>query len=442
MFGLLTLGTLVVAVGVWATTVRITSAVIAAGTVTSAQNAVPIQHPTGGLVLDLRVTEGASVAKGDVILRLDAAEAETAHQVALVQWAEWRARLARLEAERDGAGAIVFPRELLDAAADGPAFAELVAGQRRLFEARAATLAGEILQARRRADQVVAQGRAIDLQLRALRDREDLVASDLVARRQALERGLGRRDPILALEREAVTIRERRAELRGRLSETEERRAAIEASILHLQAARRETALAELRDVRHRVTLAEETLAVRAREIETMTLRAATSGRILGRIDTGPGSVLRPAEPVGWLVPDAGRVAVELRVPPSDIGGVRPGQSVSLRFPGLMTGALRDATGVVAVVPAGLRPADTDGRRHYRVDVTLDPGTLPPDLVERILPGMPVEAFLEGETRRPLEILLAPVAIYFQRALRDTGGTGLRPAPGGTLSLPLFRAAR
>ncbi|HSF64372.1 MAG TPA: hypothetical protein VLA78_08290 [Paracoccaceae bacterium] len=37
----------------------------------------------------------------------------------------------------------------------------------------------------------------------------------------------------------------------------------------------------------------------------------------------------------------------------------------------------------------------------------------------RLIPGMPVEAFLRTDDRTPLSYLMQPLTIYFQRAFRE-----------------------
>ncbi|HEV7438499.1 MAG TPA: biotin/lipoyl-binding protein, partial [Methylobacterium sp.] len=70
----LTLGlstALVVGVGGWATMTEISGAVIAPGQLVVDSNVKKVQHPTGGVVGELRVREGDTVKAGDVLIRLD-----------------------------------------------------------------------------------------------------------------------------------------------------------------------------------------------------------------------------------------------------------------------------------------------------------------------------------------------------------------------------------
>ena len=58
-------------VGGWAATVKLSGALIAQGSVVVDQNVQKVQHPTGGIVGELRVRDGDHVNAGDVLVRLD-----------------------------------------------------------------------------------------------------------------------------------------------------------------------------------------------------------------------------------------------------------------------------------------------------------------------------------------------------------------------------------
>ena len=70
--------------------------------------------------------------------------------VAAARLAELRARRARLEAERDGLETLSFPEALEALGAADPEVADLLTGQRNLFDARADTMAREVEQLRGR----------------------------------------------------------------------------------------------------------------------------------------------------------------------------------------------------------------------------------------------------------------------------------------------------
>jgi multidrug efflux pump subunit AcrA (membrane-fusion protein) len=97
----------------WGTLSEISGAVIAPGKLVVDSNVKKVQHPTGGVVGDLRVKDGDRVKKGDIVVRLDETQARTSLAIVTKALDEMEARQARLEAERDGADKVTFPDALV-----------------------------------------------------------------------------------------------------------------------------------------------------------------------------------------------------------------------------------------------------------------------------------------------------------------------------------------
>src|SRR5436309_2919258 len=152
--------------GGWASTVQISGALIAPGSVVVESNVKKVQHPTGGVVGEIRARDGDRVKAGDIVVRLD--ETITRANLAIVTKGldELSARKARLEAERDGAEAIAFPGEILARIGD-PSLANTLAGERRLFELRRTARIGQQAQLRQRIGQLDEEIGGLNAQLGA-----------------------------------------------------------------------------------------------------------------------------------------------------------------------------------------------------------------------------------------------------------------------------------
>src|SRR6202040_2024467 len=104
--------------GGWASTAQISGALIAPGAVVVDSNVKKVQHPTGGVVGEVRVRDGDRVKAGDTLVRLD--ETVTRANLAIVHKGliELYARKARLAAERDGTETVTTPKDLADKTGD------------------------------------------------------------------------------------------------------------------------------------------------------------------------------------------------------------------------------------------------------------------------------------------------------------------------------------
>ena len=124
--------------GGWLTFVPLAGAVVVPGNLVVQSNVKQIQHPTGGVVAEIKAQNGARVEAGDLLVRLDATQAKASLQVVTKQLDEVRARMARLVAERDGRAQIEFPAELLTRASEDNVMS-LLASEEQLFRARSGT---------------------------------------------------------------------------------------------------------------------------------------------------------------------------------------------------------------------------------------------------------------------------------------------------------------
>ena len=108
--GVVIVAFLAIGVGGWASTAEISGALIAQGSIVVDSNVKKVQHPTGGVVGELRVRDGDRVKAGDILIRLD--ETVTRANLAIVTkgLTELYARKARLAAERDGAETLEMPK--------------------------------------------------------------------------------------------------------------------------------------------------------------------------------------------------------------------------------------------------------------------------------------------------------------------------------------------
>src|SRR5580704_8808213 len=71
MVGAAVVAFLAVGLGGWASTAEISGALIAPGSLVVGSNVKKVQHPTGGVVGDVRVRDGDRVKAGDILIQLD-----------------------------------------------------------------------------------------------------------------------------------------------------------------------------------------------------------------------------------------------------------------------------------------------------------------------------------------------------------------------------------
>jgi len=418
--GFVMLAVLVGGFGTWSVLSSISGAIVTSGQIEVALNRQVVQHPDGGVVESIAVAEGDTVAAGDLLLRLDGAMLKSEYSIVEGQLFEISARRGRLEAERDDSPGITFSPELTALAASRTDVADQIDGQQRLFEARRGTLAQQVDQMSKRRGQISSQIEGIDAQSAALSTQLELITRELADQQTLLDRGLAQVSRSLGLQREEARLRGTVGELLASHAQAEGRITETDIEILRLASGRREEAITQLRDFGYRELELVERRRALAEQINRLDIRAPVSGIVLGLQVTTPRSVLRPAEPALYLIPQDRPLVIASQVPPIHIDQVYPGQAVKLIFSAFSSRTTPELNGRVVVVSADALTDERTQVAYYRAEIVLDPGEIDKLDGLTLVPGMPVEAFIRTDDRSPMAYLIKPFTDYFNRAFRET----------------------
>lgn len=418
--GLGGLALLILGFGGWASFSEISGAVIAPGQIEVDQNRQVVQHPDGGVVAQILAQEGDSVRQGQLLIQLDATRLGSELAIVEGQLFELMARRGRLEAERDDKPEPVYDALLRDSAAGNEDAAVLMAGQSQLLAARRASRAQEVAQLAKRRSQIDTQITGISAQSQALGQQLELIEQELKDQQTLLDRGLAQAGRVLALRREQARLSGQLGELTAQRALAQERATEIDLEVIKLRTQQREEAINRLRDLQFReLELAEQRRALLDQR-DRLAIRAPASGIIYGLQVTTPRSVIRAAEPVMFIIPQDRPLVIAARVDPIHIDKITLGQPVNLRFSALDQRTTPELTGEVAKVSPDAFVDQARGLSYYRAEITLpeaEQAKLPENI--RLLPGMPVEAFIRTGERTPLAYLTKPLTDYFSKAFRD-----------------------
>lgn len=422
----LTLGILAILVllggfGTWSVVANISGAVIAPGQIEVAQNRQVVQHPDGGVISEIRVQDGDLVNTGDILLRLDATNLTSELVVVEGQLFEIIARRGRLEAERDGTNNITYDPELFEAALTNSVSAEeLMQGQQRLFVARLESLEQEVLQMQKRRAQIADQIVGIVAQQTALVTQLELITQELSNQQILLDRGLAQVSRVLSLQRERARLRGTMGELAASKAQAEGKITEIEIEVLKFGTKRREEAISRLRDLQFRELELHEQRRALTEKLSRLDIRAPLSGIVYAMQFFAPRSVIRPADPVLYLVPQDRALVIATKVQPNNIDQIFIGQEVTLRFPSFDSRDTPELKGRVMKISADAFTDERSQTSFYRSEIALLDGEiskLPEDAT--LIPGMPVQAFIRTNDRTPLAYLIKPLSDYFAKAFRD-----------------------
>lgn len=417
VWGLTLLAALVFGMGGWAMSSRLSGAVVAAGVVVVDSNVKKVQHPTGGVVGKLNVRNGQFVEEGALLLKLDPTVLAANLAIVTKGIAEHLARLARLEAERDGAQQITFDSELRSR--PEASAAAVMAGEERLFEFRRNARAGQKSQLHQRIFQIGQEVAGMERQL-AARDKEgELLLTELEAVRQLWQSKLIGIQRVTALERDAARNEGERGQLQAQIAQARGRIVEIELQIIQLDQDLRSEGAAQIREVQGKLAELTERKVAAEDQLGRVDIRSPVRGVVHQITVHAEGAVIGAGEVVMLIVPNDDPLAVEVRANPQDIDQIFTGQEVALKFPALNQQETPEVRGRVKFISADLSSDQRSGMSFYTVQVEIDRDGTPGLARQKLVPGMPVEAYLQTGSRTALSYMLKPLTDHMGRAFRE-----------------------
>lgn len=417
--GYVTLGVLVFGMGAWGAVSNISGAVVSSGSLEVEGNRQVIQHPTGGVIKAILARNGDHVKAGDVLIQLDSEDLFPELATVEGQWFEMLATRSRLQAERDGLPDIVFDPELINREAGSPQIRDLMAAQLKQFEARRKLQSDEEGQLLEQRTQITKQNEGLVALQAATQSQIDLLSKEISGQQQLLDQGLTEVTRVLTPRRELARLEGVAGQVEASIAENRGKIAEIEIERVRLVSKVREEAHSQLRDLEFREIEAREKRRGLLEQISRLDLRAPVDGVIYGSaVDTLRG-VIRPAEPVMYVVPENTPLIVRAKVDTIHIDQVHAGQEAVLRFSAFDQRTTPEVFGHVTSVSADAYEDERRGLRYYEADIRLDAGQLDRLNHVELMPGMPVESFIKTGDRNALSYFVKPLSDYFTRAFRD-----------------------
>ena len=418
--GMVIVGFVTFGIGGWAATSELTGAVIGQGVLVVDSSVKKVQHPTGGVVGELRVREGDKVLAGDILLRLDETQTLANATIVSKSFDELVARQARLEAERDNADQITFPKLLLERTRD-PASeaARAIAAERSLFDLRRQARGGQKAQLKERSAQLQEEIKGYLGQAEAKQREVDFVHKELEGVRTLFEKRLVPMNRLTALERDTARLEGERSQLSGMTAQAKGKIAEIELQIIQIDQDLRTEVGKDLIETRSKISELAERKTAAVDQLYRIDIRAPQTGRVHQLTVHTVGGVISPGEQIMLIVPDADALAVEVKIAPRDIDQVYVGQAASMRFAAFDQKTTPEIEGEVSLVSADLVQEQRTGMSYYTARVLLNPEEVARLGSAKLLPGMPVDVFIKTPGRTPLSYLIKPLRDQAERAFKE-----------------------
>ncbi len=397
----------------WSALAEVEQVVQAVGQVEPASRVKVINHPDGGRIAQIHISEGQTVGAGEPLITFDSELVLTELAELRGRWEMRNAEASRLLAEISGE-APAFDPEVVDARPD------LVAEQSALLEERRQAQASRIETLTQTVERRASEVKSLAAEQSQLRNSHTLLKQQYEAVLALAEKGLYPRMRLVAIERqlsdlsgEILKARERLHAAEAALAEAESRREGLERE-------RRSTVLSELSATKAERDRLAEALKRQRALLRNLMVRAPVDGIVQDLLVTSAGQSVGSNEPLMKVVPVGGGLIVEARVANEDVGYLAPGAPATVKvraYDFLRYGAL---SGRVERIAPDATPEPGSGELRYSVWVHTERGHLGGRPGEHdVMPGMLVEVDLRVGDRTVLSYLTDRIFLLREEVFRE-----------------------
>ena len=418
MIGLVVVVLLAGGLGGWASTAEISGALIAPGSIVVESNVKKVQHPTGGVVGEVRVHDGDLVKAGDILVRLD--DTVTKASLAIVTKslnALW-ARAARLEAEQQGRDKVVFPPELLEQK-DDPDAKEVMASESKLFEVRTNGRIGQKAQLRERVTQLREEIAGLEAQEKSKDQEIALVEKELVGVKTLYDQHLVQMTRLTTLQRDAARLNGERAQFIASIAQAKGKITETELQIIQVDKDMVSEVSKDLRETNDKIGELIERKVTAEDQLRRVDIRAPQDGVVEQSTVHTVGGVINAGDAIMLIVPQTDDLQVEAKVNPQDIDKLQVGQKTLLRLSAFNQRTTPELNGIVSRVSPDVTTDQRTGQSYYTIRVSMPPEEIARLGEVKLIPGMPAEAFVQTGDRTMFSYLMKPLNDQLMRAFRE-----------------------
>jgi HlyD family secretion protein len=416
--GLVIVTLLTCGLGGWAATAQISGALIAPGSIVVDSNVKKVQHPTGGVVGELRARDGDRVRGGDILVRLDDTVPKASLAIVTKGLNGLLARRARLLAEQEGLERITFPPELMEAFGD-PEVQALIGNEIKLFQVRSSSRVGQKAQLRERIAQLREEIGGLEAQENAKSREIELIQKELVGVRDLYNKNLIQISRLTALERDAARLDGDRAQFIAQKAQAKGKISEIELQIIQIDKDLSSEVSKEMREINDKIGEFVERKVTAEDQLRRIDIRAPQDGMVLQSTVHTVGGVITAGDTVMLIVPESDNLSVEAKVNPQDIDQLRIGQKTLLRLSAFNQRTTPELNGTVSRISPDTTTDQRTGQSFYTIRVSLPAEEVARLGEVKLIPGMPVEAFVQTGERTMISYLAKPLSDQLMRAFRE-----------------------
>lgn len=399
--------------GGWAAFAPLAESSVTVGTISADLDKKTLQHLEGGVIESIHVKDGDEVKKGDMLLKLKDVHIKSQLDIYKAQYDDASALYARLVAQRDGLGSVVYPEELQNES--------MKKEQNSIFYETKKSIEDEKIISQNRVVQLENQIEGLTSLMEAKKSRLASIKEEIVEWEELFRQKLVDKLKIRELSREQNSIE-------GDISQTESEIAKLKEAInearnqqlLREKEFRKEmlnelvAAKSALFDLKSKIVSIEDTL------LRTNII-APIDGTVVGLNLHTVGGVVSPGKDILQIVPQNSKLVVVSQVQTADIDKVKVGLMADIRFSAFNVQKAHVVEGRVIHVSADSFVDEKSGLPYYeaKIEVTKNGQVQLVDYGFELVSGMPAEVMIKTSERTVLSYLVKPFTDMIARGFNE-----------------------
>ena len=396
---------------VWASLAPVDEVAIAPGEIVPYGEVQQVQSLPGGIVREILVADGDTVAAGQVLMRLDPTLTRS-------EWAQSQAALIAAMARRERLQALLDGRAP-DFAGLGSAGATAAADEQRLHDQILLGHQTRVRMARQQQAQAQAEAEELKARAQTLRQQKALLDEEIGIRQGLVEKGLNSRVMFLGLQRSQASLAGDLAGVAANQTRAAARLAEVTDRLREIDQQFREGLLTELASTHTELLQAQEQVTRSQVYLQLQDIVAPVGGIAHGLKAHTLGGIVAPGSTVLEIVPVDRRLIAQVRIAARDAGHIHTGQPVVLKLTTYDFGRYGGIRGVLEEISA-TAIAGPGAESHYRGRVSVDQRFVGQDPTRNpVLPGMSLQADIRTGSKTVMQYLLKPIYASAQQAMHE-----------------------
>ncbi|WP_020411380.1 HlyD family efflux transporter periplasmic adaptor subunit [Microbulbifer variabilis] len=354
---------LIIALFIWSYLARVDEVSSGSGKVVPTSRAQIIQSLDGGILAQLKVSEGDIVEKGQVLAQLDPTKVRSNMDESSARYRAALAKVARLSAEVNQTP-LRFPEELVG-------YEELQAKERKLFDIRKQGLLESV---------------------RGSKESLELVRRELTMTSSLVDSGAASSVDVLKLRRQ---------------------KAELETKIRELNSQYMVRAREELAKVSAEVEVLASVLEGRSDTLVRLTHRSPVRGIVKAIEITTIGGVIPPNGKLMEIVPLDDQLLIEAKISPRDIAFIHPGQLAKVKITAYDYAIYGGLSGEVTMIsPDTIQDEVAPNEFYYKVFILTTSDSLENGVGKKfsIVPGMIASVDIKTGSKTIFDYLMKPIS--------------------------------